>query len=126
MSTKGFDIFDDDKTNKNSNPTFEILLKYQKHHMKLLEDYEDQISYIDMLLRNIRMEREKFFLEDISNIRNKLIEEHIDETVINEWLTKLERAMTKSFDESDKLASAFAVKKATQFKEILEEKMKGL
>ena len=127
MTTKGvFDIFDDDSSKKVKNPTLDAMLKYQKYHMEMLKSYEEQIAFIDKLLRDCREEQKKFFMEDIPAIRKKLTEEHIDKPVQDEWLARLEKSMAHSFEESNKLLSAFAVQHEDEFREALEEKLKGL
>lgn len=127
MATKGvFDIFDDDSPKNVKNPTFDVMLKYQKRHLEMLKDNAEQIAFIDKLLRNCREEEKKFFMEDIPAIRKKLTEEHIDKPVQDEWIARLEKSMAHSFEESHKLLSAFAVQKEDEFREALEEKLKGL
>ena len=121
-----YDFLDDDGSKKVKNPTLDDLRKYQKHHMDMLEAHMEQIAFIDKLLRICREERTKFFMEDLAVIRKKLTEEHIDKAVQDEWLVRLEKAMSHSFEESEKLASAFAVQKADEFRETMEEKLKGL
>ena len=120
------DIFDDDCSRKVKNPTLEELRRYQKHHMEMLKNYEDQIAFLDKMLRDCREERKKFFTGDLPKISKKLTEEHVDLAIQQEWLTRLEKAMEHSFKESDKLAAAFAVQKADEFREAMEEKLKGL
>lgn len=121
-----FDIFDDDKLMRGKDPAFETLRKYQKHHMEMLRQYGNEIDFLDKKLRDCREERKKFFTEDLPNISRTLSEEHIDEAIREEWLARLEIAMEHSFKESDKLIAAFAVQKADEFREALEEKLKGL
>lgn len=120
------DIFDDDSSRKVKNPTLEELRRYQKHHMEMLKNYEDQIAFLDKMLRDCREERKRFFAEDLPKISKKMIEEHVDDAIRKEWLTRLEKAMEHSFEESDRLAVAFAVQKADEFREAMEEKLKGL
>lgn len=121
-----FDIFDDDSPRKVKNPTLEELQKYQKHHMDLLKNHREQIAFLDKMLRDCREERKKFFAEDLPRISKKLTEEHVDDAIRKEWLVRLEKAMEHSFRESDKLVAAFAVQKADEFREEMEEKLKGL
>ena len=128
MATKGmFDIFDDDESSKESkNPTFDAMLKYQKHHCEMLKIYAEEIAFIDKLLRDCREEQKKFFMADVPAIRKKLTEEHIDKPVQDEWIARLEKSMAHSFEESNKLLSAFAVQHEEEFREAMEEKLKGL
>ena len=124
VSNDIFDIFDDDNSRKIKNPTLEELRKYQKHHMELLKNYGEQIAFLDKMLRECREERKNFFAEDLPKISKKLTDEHVDDAVRKEWLTRLE--MEHSFKESDRLVAAFAVQKADEFREAMEEKLKGL
>lgn len=121
-----FDIFDDDSPRKVKDPTLEELRKYQKHHMEMLKNYGEQVAFLDKMLRDCREERKKFFAEDLPKISKKLTDEHVDDAIRREWLTRLEKAMEHSFKESDRLVSAFAVQKADEFREAMEEKLKGL
>ncbi len=123
-----FDIFDDDdddiKTVQNN--SLDSLRKYQKHHMELLKKHKDEIAFLEKLLSDCRNERKEFFIKELPAISNKLDEYHIDKSIKDEWLKQLERDMRRSFDESDKLISAFAVQKAEEFRESMEEKLKEL
>ena len=121
-----YHFFDDDSPRKVKNPTLEELRKYQKHHMELLKNYGEQVAFMDKMLRDCREERKKFFAEDLPKISKKLTDEHVDDAIRKEWLTRLEKAMEHSFKESDRLVSAFAVQKADEFREAMEEKLKGL
>ncbi len=121
-----FDIFADNDSDNVGSPTFEKMLKYQKLHLEMIKNYSKEIEFINKLLRDNREERNKFVQCDLPNIRKKLIEEHIDESIRNEWLIRLEKAIMHSFDESDKLAAAFAVQKEHEFNEALKEKLEKL
>ena len=127
MNKKGlYGFLEEDDSIKIKNPTLDDLIKYQKHHMKMIETYAEQIAFINKLLSECREERKKFFMVDVPAIRQKLTEELIDKSVQDEWLVRLEKAMAHSFDESEKLASAFAVQKADEFREAMEDRLKGL
>ena len=130
MSERRFTIFDDDdeeKACKNSKDiTVEMLNKQQKHYMKLLRDYSQEIEFIDQLMRDCRAERRKFFGEELPEISRRLSAEHIDERAKAEWLNRLSAAMQASFDASDRLTAAFGIDKAEEFRAKLESKMKGI
>ena len=115
-STNVFDIFNDN--NKTATPnSLDSLMKYQKHHMELLKNYKDQIAFLEKLLYDCRNERKNFFIKELPAISKKMDEDHIDKSIKTEWLVQLERDMRRSFDESDKLISAFAVQKAEEFRD---------
>ena len=126
-SKKVFNIFsdDDDKKTVKVN-SLDSLMKYQRHHMELLKNYKEQIAFLEKLLSDCRNERKNFFIKELPAISKKMDEDHIDKSIKTEWLVQLERDMRRSFDESDKLISAFAVQKAEEFRESMEEKLKEL
>ena len=128
MTSKSvFDIFKDDDHKKTAKlNSLDSLMKYQKHHMELLKKYENQIVFLEKLLSDCRNERKEFFTKELPAISKKLDEDHIDEPIKKEWLNQLARDMKRSFDESDKLISAFAVQKAEEFRASMEEKLKEL
>lgn len=119
-------IFDDGIQNKAQNPTFEVMLKYQKKHCEMLKDYGEQIAFLEKLFHDCREEQKNFFMEDIPKIREKLTAENIDKSVQIEWIARLEKSMANSFEESNKLLSAFAVQKEHEFNEALKEKLEKL
>ena len=128
MTKRGvLDIFgNDDDARRPKDPTLEMLCEYEKHFMALLRSHQKEIEFLDNKLRSYREEQKKFFSEDLPAIRRKMTEDHIDEHIQKEWMLALERSMQRSFDESHKLLSSFAVKKLEEFRFAMENKLKRL
>lgn len=121
-----FDAFKEDVPKARQNITIQTLYEYEKHYMKLVEEYKDEISFIENMLSDYRQEQVKFFKEDIPAIHKKFQEEHVDENMEDIWLKRLADNMERSFSISEKLITNYSTKKIEEFKEAVNEKLHSL
>lgn len=121
-----FDVFKDDVPKDRQHITIQTLYEYEKHYMKLVAEYKEEISFIEKMLSDYRQEQVQFFKEDLPAIKQKLENEHVDEAMESVWLKRLADNMERSFNISEKLITNYSTKKIDEFKDAVNEKLHGL
>lgn len=121
-----FEEFNDDAPRK-KDPTIQVLFDYEKHYMDLVRKYSTEIKFIEDMLSDYRQEQIKFYTETLPELQKKLNEDPgVDEEMKRTWLCRLTANMDKSFQMSDTLINDFATKKLQEFKDAVNEKLRGL
>lgn len=121
-----FEEFNDDAPRK-KDPTIQVLFDYEKHYMDLVRKYSTEIKFIEDMLSDYRQEQIKFYTETLPELQKKLSEDPgVDEEMKRTWLCRLTANMDKSFQMSDMLINDFATKKLQEFKDAVNEKIRGL
>lgn len=121
-----FEEFNDGAPRK-KDPTIQILFDYEKHYMDLVRKYSAEIKFIEDMLSDYRQEQIKFYTETLPELKKKLNDDPgVDEEMKRVWLCRLTANMDKSFQMSDTIINDFATKKLQEFKDAVNEKLRGL
>lgn len=117
--------FDDDSP-KIKNTEIEQIYENQRHYLKLIKNYKEEIKFIYELQKNLRDEQIKFCDEIFPAISEKFEKNiAIDEEIKKMCLQDLYENMQRSFSLSDSIITAFITKKLEEFdqevKKILNE-----
>lgn len=121
-----FEEFNNDAPRK-KDPTIQVLFDYEKHYMDLVRKYSTEIKFIEDMLSDYRQEQIKFYTETLPELQKKLNEDPgVDEEMKRTWLCRLTANMDKSFQMSDTLINDFVTKKLQEFKDAVNEKLRGL
>lgn len=81
----------------------EILYKFEKDYLELLNEYREEIKFACTLQEDLRKERSKFFSETLKEVTHTLTASQVDSSVASKWLTELVDCYTKSLDLSSSL-----------------------
>lgn len=120
-----FEEFNDD-TPRKKDPTIQVLFDYEKHYMDLVRKYSNEIKFIEDMLSDYRQEQIKFYAEILPKLKKINEDFGIDEEMKRTWLSRLTNNMDKSFQMSDTLINEFVTKKLQEFKDDVNEKLRGL
>lgn len=120
-----FEEFNDD-TPRKKDPTIQVLFDYEKHYMDLVRKYSNEIKFIEDMLSDYRQEQIKFYAETLPKLKKINEDSGIDEEMKRTWLSRLTNNMDKSFQMSDTLINEFVTKKLQEFKDDVNEKLRGL
>ena len=120
-----YDEFDDSPRKKEI--SLQVLYDYEKHYMELVRKYTPEIEFINGLIQKNNAERTDFYKSTLPEISKKLSsDDAIDDDMRKLWLKRFEDNMDKSFELSQRLINDFALKTLDQFKEEINEKIKGI
>ena len=122
---KNSEEFNDD-TPRKKDPTIQVLFDYEKHYMDLVRKYSNEIKFIEDMLSDYRQEQIKFYAETLPKLKKINEDFGIDEEMKRTWLSRLTNNMDKSFQMSDTLINEFVTKKLQEFKDDVNEKLRGL
>ena len=128
MARDIFDVFEDKmpSVNSTSDDSIQAVYECEKHYMDLIRHYQDEIEFIENMLRDYRREQTEFFAKELPEISRVLDKEHIDQRTKDIWLKRLEENMSRSFSISEKLITHYTTKKIDEFKTVVNDKLRGL
>jgi len=127
-SKKKFNCYDEfDDSPRKKEISLQVLYDYEKHYMELVRKYTPEIEFINGLIQKNNAERTDFYKSTLPEISKKLSsDDAIDDDMRKLWLKRFEDNMDKSFELSQRLINDFALKTLDQFKEEINEKIKGI
>lgn len=109
----------------NRDPKLESLFAYENHFAELLRAYAPEIEKMEQMLRDLREEQRKFYLEDLVSIQETLrSDEILSERAKEQWILELRANMEKSFQISEELISHFITNNKAEFRKKMEEALK--
>lgn len=109
----------------NRDPKLESLFAYENHFAELLRAYAPEIEKMEQMLRDLREEKRKFYLEDLVSIQETLrSDEILSERAKEQWILELRANMEKSFQISEELISHFITNNKAEFRKKMEESLK--
>ena len=109
----------------NRDPKLESLIAYENHFAELLRAYAPEIEKMEQMLRDLREEQRKFYLEDLVSIQETLRNDEIlSERAKEQWIHELRANMEKSFQISEELISHFITNNKAEFRKKMEEALK--
>lgn len=109
----------------NRDPKLESLIAYENHFAELLRAYAPEIEKMEQMLRDLREEQRKFYLEDLVSIQETLRNDEIlSERAKEQWILELRANMEKSFQISEELISHFITNNKAEFRKKMEEALK--
>ena len=112
---------------KKKEPSIQVIYEYEKHYMELVKKYEPQITMIADMLSNFRKEQELFYKEVLPEIISKLNQDKgIDEEMKKVWLKRLTTNIDRSFALSETLINDYTTKNISEFKAVVNEKLRKL
>ena len=101
--------------------SYDKIMAYEEHYMKLLKHYLSEIQSIEKMLEDIRRERESFFQKMLPEIRTEMNRDEVSAEQQQEWLTTLHDNMERSFQISESLIQHYITKNLEEFKLALEK-----
>lgn len=118
---------DYEKNKERYDKNAESICAYEEHYMKLLRNYKREIQEIQEMLKNIREERQQFFLETLPQIEYTMENDNIlSEENKKVWIQDLRENMEKSFSVSEEIVNHYVTENLKEFKEKLKEVVYGV
>lgn len=118
---------DYEKNKERYDKNAESICAYEEHYMKLLRNYKREIQEIQEMLKNIREERQQFFLETLPQIEYTIENDNIlSEENKQVWIQDLRENMEKSFSVSEEIVNHYVTENLKEFKEKLKEVVYGV
>lgn len=118
---------DYEKNEERYNKNAETICAYEEHYMKLIKNYMPEIKEIQAMLKNIRDERQQFFLEILPQIESSMKK---DEVLSDEnkrvWIQELRESMEKSFSVSEEIVNHYIADNLDEFKRKLKDAVYGV
>lgn len=105
----------------NTNSSYDVILGYEEAYMKLLKKYQNEIESMAGMLKSVRAEREDFYTNKMHQIKQAMIDDEVDSSIQQEWITEVQRNMEKSFELSESLIKHYVVKNLEEFEQELKE-----
>lgn len=104
------------------NEKVEAMIAYERHYHELVRQYKTEIQYIGDMLKNIRVEREEFYMVTLPKVELILEDDPIitNETK-KEWILEFKHNMEKSFEQSEYIINHYISKNLEEFKKAMEE-----
>ncbi|MGN0496221.1 MAG: hypothetical protein ACI4GW_08340 [Lachnospiraceae bacterium] len=128
-SNKNDNCFSDfhDGSPKQKNPSLQTLLNYRESYMKLIKKYQPEIQFLQDLIDKNKAEQKEFYSITMLQVSQKMRDDPaIDDEMKTLWLKKFENNISKSFELSQRLIEAFAIKKLDEFHEEAEKMLKDM
>lgn len=95
----------------------EALIAYEEHYMKLLRNYKNEIADIELMMEQLRKEREEFYYEKLPKIESAINEDQVLSVKAKEkWILELRTNMEKSFTISESLIAHYVTSNIDEFK----------
>ena len=106
------------------NSSFESVSAYEEHYMKLLKKYQNEIKDIEEMMRNLRKERQDFYMNQLPAIKKAMVEDEVlSSTCKEQWLTELQNNMERSFQISESLIQHYITKNLEEFRQALKDEI---
>ncbi|MDE6034796.1 MAG: hypothetical protein K2G36_02685 [Ruminococcus sp.] len=106
------------------NRSFESVSAYEEHYMKLLKKYLNEINEIEEMMRNLRKERQDFYMKQLPAIKKAMVEDDVLSADCKaQWLTELQNNMERSFQISESLIQHYITKNLEEFKQALKDEV---
>ena len=103
--------------------TAETVISCEERFMKLLRVYRIDIEEIENMMKELRAERENFYMIQLPAIRKELAMDEVSPEIRAEWLSEMQKNVEKSFQISEKLISHYVTKNLNEFETKLRESM---
>lgn len=107
------------------NEKAESYLQYIEASGQLITKYKADIEFVEKMLVKLREERKKFFLEDLTVIKENLESEGIPQELAIEWIEEIKVNFNNSFEASEKILTDFSYVSIEEVKKKLEEIING-
>lgn len=91
----------------------------------MITKYKADIEFVEKMLVKLREERKKFFLEDLTVIKENLESEGIPQELAIEWIEEIKVNFNNSFEASEKILTDFSYVSIEEVKKKLEEIING-
>lgn len=118
---------DYEKNEERYNKNAEAICAYEEHYMKLIKNYMPEIKEVQAMLKNIRDERQQFFLKILPQIESSMKK---DEVLSDEnkrvWIQELRESMEKSFSVSEEIVNHYIADNLDEFKRKLKDAVYGV
>ena len=97
------------------------ILAYEEAYMKLLKNYKDEIKEIEMMMEQVRQERERFYLEKLPQIKAAMVHDEVSPEIQQEWLNEIQENTERSFKISEALIQHYVTDNLEEFTRKLKE-----
>ena len=118
-----FDSFGGSVSDEYKHEYGEVILAYEECYRRLYDKYKKDILELESILKDIRKEREEFFLIKYPKVQEILKDDIISEEAKREWLSEFKRNMENSFKTSELIISHYITKTSEELKKELKEKL---
>lgn len=83
-----------------------ILYEYQKKYLELVQEYKEEIKFVNTIQEDLRRERAQFFSQTLKEVSSTLEQAQIGDEVAEEWIRELVGSYTSSLDVGRDLAKS--------------------
>jgi phospholipid N-methyltransferase len=83
-----------------------ILYEYQEKYLDLVQEYKEEIKFVNTIQEDLRRERAQFFSQTLKEVSSTLEQAQIGDEVAEEWIRELVGSYTSSLDVGRDLAKS--------------------
>jgi hypothetical protein len=83
-----------------------ILYEYQEKYLELVQEYKEEIKFVNTIQEDLRRERAQFFSQTLKEVSSTLEQAQIGDEVAEEWIRELVGSYTSSLDVGRDLAKS--------------------
>lgn len=95
----------------------DTLVAYEEHYMRLLYNYKAEISEIEKMMEQLRLERTEFYTSKLPEIEKTIMEDEVlSEEAKTKWIMELRANVEKSFAISESLILHYVTSNLEEFK----------
>ncbi len=105
----------------NRDLTADSVLAYEEAYMKLLKNYKDEIREIEIMMEQVRQERETFYLKKMPEIKAAMVQDEVSPEIQQQWLAEIQENTERSFKISESLIQHYVTDNLDEFTRKLKE-----